>query len=398
MAQPSKEEQKNGLARIKGALANPEAKAMIAEVLPAIAKAYLTPERIGTIVLTAASRNPLLAICTPASVLKAIMEIAPLGLEIGGPLGHVYLVPFFNKYISAYEAVPIPGYMGYVALAYRTEKVQSICADAIYEGDVFKHVRHEDRDEFHHERLNKTQEIVGFYCRAIYKDGGCHIEQMFTDEVEKIRQRSRAKDSGPWKTDYVPMGKKTTVRQARKFWPQSFEIAKLVSLDNRVDTGEYIDASRVIEAVPVEVEKPATEALADRILENGNSEPADDGPPMPPDPEPPEAQAPAEKKNGEANGRKPRTYAHEGEDEKKAEFIMNYIMDASMGEVAKATEMLATLTAFKGRDKSMVPGVEDCKFLSPKRLNIVFHQVQKLIERSGGGEGKDKKDSDDIPF
>jgi len=402
----SKEEQKVGLARIQGVLVNPKAQDMIRAVLPEIVKAYLTPERITKIVLTAGSRDPKLAISTPASILRAIMETAPLGLEIGGPQEHVYLVAFYNSRIGAHEAVPIPGYRGYIALAYRAGEVQSVCTAAIHEGDVFKHVRHAGGDEFIHERKNTSDKIIGYYCRAIYKNGGGHVEHMYLDEIEKHRQRSRAKDSGPWVTDPDKMGRKTTVRQARNYWPQTLELAMLANLDNRVDTGEYVDAGAVIEATAVEKDKPATAALADKI-ENITPDPApEDDPPMPPDPEETEAQAPPAEANG--NGipteRKPRTYTHIGDDAKKADFIMNHCIEEAQGDTAKAAEILVDLTTFKGRDKSMVPGVDSCHKLSPKRLAVTFSNIERLIEKSdkkkaeAGNEAKAKGEQDSILF
>jgi recombinational DNA repair protein RecT len=47
---------------------------------------------------------------------------------------------------------------------------------------------------------------------------------MTKDEVDSIKQRSRAGSSGPWVTDYNEMGKKTVFRRLTKWIPLSAEI------------------------------------------------------------------------------------------------------------------------------------------------------------------------------
>ena len=401
MAQPNKQEVETGLARIKASFANPKARQMIAEVLPAMVRKYLTPERITKIVLTAASRNPLLAVCTPQSVLRAIMEVAPLGLEIGGPQGHVYLVPFFNSKIGAYETVPIPGYRGYIDLAYRTGKVKDILCEPVYDGDMFSLVRHGDDDDFAHEPRYQSKVVTHYYCRARFTDGGHHIQVMTADEVEAIRNRSRAKDNGPWVTDPVEMGKKTCVKKARKYWPQCWELAALADLDDRVDTSEYIDPGKVIDAVPEEPTKPATDALADRLLADGSAEKPQGVEPFDP---PPEDELPSSFTQGpETAVESLGPFKHVGDDAKKVDFICTALLDDANGEAGKAAQTLALMTEYTDAEVGLVPGVDRFEDLSPKRLDALYGKVKRMLEEAKAksakkGKGKAEPKDGDLPF
>lgn len=74
--------------------------ALLAKARPAmeaLLPANLTPERLMKIAVIACAKNPTLYECTQQSVLQCVILGAELGLEAGGPLGHLWLVPFKNK-------------------------------------------------------------------------------------------------------------------------------------------------------------------------------------------------------------------------------------------------------------------------------------------------------------
>ena len=57
------------------------------------------------------------------------------------------------------------------------------------------------------------------------------------DEIDKARKVSRAQ-TGPWKTWYAEMARKTAVRRLSKYLSLSPEWAAALELDTRADTGE----------------------------------------------------------------------------------------------------------------------------------------------------------------
>jgi len=70
------------------------------------------------------------------------------------------------------------------------------------------------------------------------RGGGLQLEGMPKAEIDEHRQRSRAKDSGPWVSDYDAMALKTTIRKISKYLPKSSEaMSRLLDLDNAADLG-----------------------------------------------------------------------------------------------------------------------------------------------------------------
>ncbi len=78
--------------------------------------------------------------------------------------------------------------------------------------------------------------LTHVYMVAHFKDGGHYIDVMTRAEVEKVRQRSKAKDSGPWVTDYEAMARKSVVRRGFPYLPVSIE-AQMAASSDETDGG-----------------------------------------------------------------------------------------------------------------------------------------------------------------
>lgn len=102
----------------------PEAKSvrdLIEGMKPEIEKSLRSPDAAELLIrhyYTAVRFNPLLLQCTADSMAAALLLSAQVGLE-PGPLGHVYLVPYFNSTSKTHEVVWMLGYTGIVALGRR---------------------------------------------------------------------------------------------------------------------------------------------------------------------------------------------------------------------------------------------------------------------------------------
>lgn len=197
---------------------------------------HLTADRLLRIALLAGQREPGLLDCSPQSMILAVMQCAMLGLEPGGPLGHAYLIPFKG------QVQFIPGYRGLVELATRSGNVLGIRARAVFEKDEF------DFDDgltptLHHRPYLKGDpgELVAVYAIAELPGGYRQADVMSRFDVDRVRQRSRASENGPWKTDYAEMAKKTVVRRLCKMLPLAAEkselLAAAIEADNRAERG-----------------------------------------------------------------------------------------------------------------------------------------------------------------
>lgn len=211
------------------------------EALRAVASKYLSPERAAKVALLAASREPKLYLCTKGSFLQAIVRAAECGLEFGGVTGHGYLVPYRNGRLSeahgrdVYECQFIPGYQGFIELAYRSGRVSWIDAELVYERDQCDYGLGHQPFIVHKPFLGGNRGKVLFgYCVA-YLNGAPvpKIEIMPLEEMEAIRKSSKSsRADSPWAKFPGEMFRKTVIRRARKWLPQTQEMEAAIAADN----------------------------------------------------------------------------------------------------------------------------------------------------------------------
>lgn len=248
-----------------------DVKQQIALALPK----HLTSDRLARVALTTIRLNPTLAECNTASLMAAIMQSAQLGLE-PGLLGHAYFVPFNRKIKQngqsdrwVKDVQFIIGYRGLIDLARRSGSIVTIAADVICENDKFIFRKGFNEELLHEPSYLDRGAMVGVYAYATTKDGGHYSVVMNKQEVDKIKDRSKAAQSGssPWHSDYEEMAKKTALRRLSKYLPMSIEFASAVADDDQKESraigfGKDVQAielnQKPIEAVKAE---PKTEEL-----------------------------------------------------------------------------------------------------------------------------------------
>ena len=214
---------------------------MSSELARAVPK-HLTGDRIARIALTSLRTTKHLPECTQASFAGALMNCAQLGLEPGGPAGEAYLVPFFNRKQGVYEVQLVIGYQGMVKLFWQSPMARHLDAQVVYENDEFDYEYGLAPRLVHKPSLTGRGRPIAYYAVASMTNGGSAFVVLAPEDIERIRQRSRAKDDGPWKTDYDPMAKKTCIRQLFKMLPKSAELARAIAHDETVRTDRSLDA------------------------------------------------------------------------------------------------------------------------------------------------------------
>lgn len=222
-------------------LASPAMKSQIQAALPK----HMTPERMARIVTTEIRKNPALVKCERNSFLGAVIQCAQLGLEPGNSLGHAYILPYDkrekqngNWVTVRTDAQLIIGYRGMIDLARRSGQIISISARSVRQGDEFVYRFGLDEDLIHKPSEEvEDGDVTHVYAVAKLRDGGIQFEVMSTKQIESVRQQSKAKDNGPWKTHWEEMAKKTVIRRLFKYLPVSVEIQRAVMLDEAADAG-----------------------------------------------------------------------------------------------------------------------------------------------------------------
>lgn len=271
---------------------------------------HLSAERLVRVACSAASRQPLLLQCTPASFLQGFMLAAQLGLEPNGPMGHAYLIPYRNGKTGQYEAQFQVGYRGLVDLARRSGQIVSIEAHCVYANEKHRVVYGLETVLEHEPLLSGDRgPFLAVYAVAHLKDGGVQAEVMTLADINAIRKRSRSGDSGPWVTDFGEMARKTVIKRLCKSLPISVELASALEADSASalsadipDLSFGLDAAAEVTPQEAPVEEPPpkrtrTQQVRDRIRErdgNGDAPAAGDAPDdaAPPPTEPQETDEP----------------------------------------------------------------------------------------------------------
>jgi len=241
---------------IKGLIESAAFKEQVSRALPK----HLTPDRFLRVATTALMRTPKLKDCSQISFFNALLTLSQLGLEPDGRNAH--LIPFGS------ECQLIVDYKGLVDLAMRSGTVANIHADKVCANDVFEF----NLGKIEQHKINFREprgDAYAYYAIVRFKDGTEKCEVMTKDDVEAIRRRSRAKDSGPWKTDYDEMAKKTVFRRLSKWIQLSPEFRQALEHDADKIEDRRFESARHVEAIstPIdpftttEVEPAAAEVL-----------------------------------------------------------------------------------------------------------------------------------------
>lgn len=237
--------------------------------------------RLKRTLLTAAKETPKLLQADPSSFMFAAMKAAVLGLEPGGALGLCYLLPFDNRNAGITEVQFILGYKGMLALARRSGELSEVYADVVFEGDEFDYMLGTERYIHHKRNPNRQADapVTHAYAVAKFKDGGQAMRVLDIIEIEAHRSRSKAKDNGPWKTDYAAMARKTALRALGSGGelPLTVEAMRAAHTDEDVVTrGDFIDAEDS-DFNPDALAAIAAATQGNEVPESATTNPVDNG-------------------------------------------------------------------------------------------------------------------------
>lgn len=190
---------------------------------------HIKPEKFQRVVMTVVQQNPDLLNADRRSLLGACIKCASDGLVPDGR--EAAIVVFGGK----------PQYMPMVAgllkRARNSGDIASVTAQVVYEKDRFVWRPSEDKP-LEHEAPPLAEDrgkAIGAYAQARLKDGSIVCEVVPLRELEKIRNVSRAKNSGPWTQWTDEMYRKTAFRRLAKWLPMDAEDADRLEQTMRRD-------------------------------------------------------------------------------------------------------------------------------------------------------------------
>lgn len=217
--------------------------ALCAPKMMAVLPKHVTPDRMIRVAMNCIRKTPRLLECDPASLFSAITEAAQYGWELGGILGHAYLVPYGK------ECTLVPGYKGLLDLGRRSGQISTYAMEVVRDGDQFSYglgddpfINHTPNDK---DKDRHNKEVTHVYAVVRLRDGGVQRSVWTTAQIDGHKERySQAwrwaengdpkrgggKKDSAWHTDWVPMAKKTVVKEmfGRGLIPVSAEYRELV--------------------------------------------------------------------------------------------------------------------------------------------------------------------------
>ena len=197
----------------------------------------ISPERFKSVFVTAATMNQEIFACDATSLRTALLKCAADGLVPDGR--QAALVPFNTKINNQFVKIAqyMPMVQGIIARAKDLGDIRNINSNCVYENDRFiLHQGDDDRIEHTPAPMGTPRgEIIGAYAIFIDKDGQVvHREVMDKDAIDKTRNISRAKDSGPWSKWSEEMSRKTVIRRGAKYIPMSDSLRQIIERDDEL--------------------------------------------------------------------------------------------------------------------------------------------------------------------
>ena len=171
----------------------------VEKALTKVAGDILRPQRLVSLVVNAIAKTPKIALCDPKSVLGCMMVAQNLQLEPNTPAGLAYLIPrnsrgknpetgrWEDRLMCNIEL----GYRGYITLAHRSQAILSVKAEAIREGDTFRHVEgFEDMLTFEKSLRGGRGHIIGAFAFSRHPHSVNVASVLTYEDIMKARARS----------------------------------------------------------------------------------------------------------------------------------------------------------------------------------------------------------------
>jgi recombination protein RecT len=218
----------------------------------------LKPDTLVKLALLEFSQNEWLRKCSPDSIYAALITSAQLGLEPGAAKGEAYLVPFKGR------CTLVPGYRGLIKLALRSTAVKSIYSHLVHDADEFSIELGSEPRVVHRPSLDEDRgPIVGAYAVAHLANGAIDVEWMGITVLERIREASASKNSGPYQQWGDEMYRKAPIRRLCKRLPLGDDFYRAASVDEAAESGKDAPRFELDEAEIVDEAPPSS--LRDKV-------------------------------------------------------------------------------------------------------------------------------------
>lgn len=197
----------------------------IAKVLPS----HITPEKFMRVVATAIVQNPTFQ--KPQlrrSLFTACVKCATDGLV---PDGREAALVLFGDAVTY-----MPMVAGILKKVRNSGELLSLSPNVVHERDTFRFWIDDAGEHILFEPNLKEDRgaLMAVFVIAKTKDGGIYTEVMTRQQVEQVREVSRAKNNGPWVSWPSEMWRKTAIRRLAKRLPMSTDLESVIHRDDEL--------------------------------------------------------------------------------------------------------------------------------------------------------------------
>lgn len=261
-------------------------------------------EAFATAIISAVASNPALQGCTAPSIISAALQGVAMGLAPSPQLGQFFLVPFRDKKTGTTKATFVPGYRGYIQLAYRSGLYVDLDARPVVEGEYLGLDKLTGRPRFEwieDDTLREQLPVVGYMAyfelvngarKVLYwsrekmirhadrfspafsadATGGRYPKVSFDDYLAGNYPKSDEwKYSSFWYKDFDAMSVKTMLRQLITKWgPVSIDLESAIVQDAAAER-DGVDFT-VVEAAEEDPVAPVQAEQAEPISEEPQEE------------------------------------------------------------------------------------------------------------------------------
>lgn len=208
--------------------------------LPVISDESISFDREAQFAIQSLQKNDYLAkIATSntTSLQNAIINVAAIGITLNPASKLAYLVPRDGGVCLDIS------YMGLLHIAQQSGSIMWGQCKLVYSNDSYVNQGLSKEPVHEYKAFGDRGSVVGGYCTVKTIDGDFLTEEMSLDEIKQVQNTSKAK-SGPWKSFWNEMARKTIVKRASKYWPKVDRLDRAIDSLN-TDLGEGLQDAEI---------------------------------------------------------------------------------------------------------------------------------------------------------
>lgn len=188
-----------------------------------------------------------LALQNPASLQNALINVAAIGITLNPASKLAYLVPRDGGICLDIS------YIGLMHIAQHSGSILWGQCKLVHANDQYQNIGLDKAPQHTYNAFGERGSIVGGYCTVKTPSGDYLTEEMSFTEIKKVEAASKA-GTGPWKTWWEEMARKSIVKRASKYWPKSDRLDNAIHYTN-TDGGEgLITEGEVVQEMIIDVD------------------------------------------------------------------------------------------------------------------------------------------------